>query len=310
MKIVWLEKDSMRVPLPRPQTAHEWIEYAYTGAGEVIDRVREAQVLLVNKCRITAEVMDQAPGLKMIQLMATGMDNVDQVAARERGVVVRNVVNYGPDAVAEHAMACVLQLTRRVPEWQGLVNAGQWSKSRFFCMHDFPMRSLKSMTLGVLGNGAIGDHVAQFARAFGMAVIRVERRGATEVRPGYVAFQEALARCDVLSLHCPLNDQTRGLMGAAEFAAMKPGAILVNTARGALVQFDALKASLDSGHLGGAAIDVLEIEPPPADHPMLTWSHPRCIVTPHIAWATLEAQTNLASIAMRQVEEFMRGVSQ
>ncbi|MCQ8895156.1 D-2-hydroxyacid dehydrogenase [Limnobacter humi] len=308
MNIVWLEKDSMRVPLPRPEQPHQWVEYADTAPHAVLDRVREADILLINKVKVDDAVMAAAPRLKMIQLMATGMDNVDAKAAAARGITVRNVLNYGPESVAEHVLACILQLTRRVPEWQSLVNAGDWSKSKFFCMHNFPMRSLKVMTLGILGNGAIGDHVAQFAKAFGMTVVKVERRGVEQVRPGYVGFDEALATCDVISLHCPLNEQTRGLMGEAEFARMKPGAILVNTARGALVQFEPLKRALDSGHLGGAALDVLEVEPPPANHPMLTWQHPRCIVTPHIAWATEQAQRNLASIAMRQVSEFMAGL--
>lgn len=305
MKIVWLESESLSVPLPRPEFPNSWVEYGFTNQTEVKARIADAQVLIINKVRIGAEELDAAPYLKLIQIVATGTDNVDKQACAERGVVVSNVVNYGPEAVAEHAFACLLQLVRRVPEWQALVHDGTWSKSRFFCLHDLPMSTLSQMTLGILGNGAIGQKLADFARAFGMHVLHLERMGATSVREGYISFEEGLKRSDVLSLHCPLNDQTRGLINSKVIQMMKPGAVLLNTARGALVNFEDLKQAIESGHLLGAALDVLEQEPPPPEHLMVRWQHPRCIITPHIAWATEASQTNLARLAVKQIDRFL-----
>lgn len=306
MKIVWLESDSLSVPLPRPTVNHDWAEYPFTSADEVLARVSDAEILVVNKVKVTSDVIDAAPKLKMVQLTATGKDNVDIAACEAKGILVRNVVNYGPQAVAEHAFACLLQLVRRVPEWQGLVADGAWSRSRFFCLHDLPMRSLNEMTLGILGKGAIGEKLASYAAAFGMRVLYLDRPGQSQVREGYVGFEEGLANIDVLSLHCPLNESTKGLVSDSVLNQMKPGSILINTARGGLVQFEALKHALESGQLFGAALDVLDVEPPPKDHLMVQWTHPRLIVTPHVAWGTKQAQSNLGQIAMAQVEEFIK----
>ncbi|HEX4879229.1 MAG TPA: D-2-hydroxyacid dehydrogenase [Limnobacter sp.] len=305
MNIVWLESETLAVPLPRPACPHQWTEYPYTSREDVHARIADADILIINKVKIGQAELAAAPRLKMIQLVATGMDNVDQAACKARGVKVSNVVNYGPGSVAEHAMACILQLTRRVPEWQTLVHDGSWSASRFFCLHTLPMNSLDQMTLGILGSGAIGGKLGDFARAFGMTVVQIERQGASSVRDGYVSFEHGLSHCDVISLHCPLNEQTRGLFGDAVIAKMKPGAILVNTARGALVQFAAVKAALERGHLGGVALDVLDVEPPPKDHLMVSWQHPRCIITPHIAWGTESAQSNVGRLAIKHVDEFL-----
>ena len=305
MNIVWLESETVRMPLPRPQCPHEWTEYSFTTADELHGRIAKAEVLIINKVKIGQAELDAAPNLKMIQLVATGTDNVDKAACQARGVKVSNVVNYGPESVAEHAMACILQLTRRVPEWQALVHDGSWSKSRFFCLHDLPMRGLNQQVLGVLGSGAIGSKLAEFAMAFGMNVLHIERQGVETPRTGYVTFDQGLARSDVLSLHCPLNEQTKGLIGTHTISKMKPGAILINTARGGLVQFDALKAAIESGHLGGAALDVLDVEPPPRDHLMVQWQHPRCLITPHVAWGTESSQANVGRLAVKHVDEFL-----
>jgi glycerate dehydrogenase len=305
MNIVWLESETVRMPLPRPQCPHEWTEYPFTPADELHSRIAKADVLIINKVKIGQAELDAAPNLKMIQLVATGTDNVDKAACQARGVKVSNVVNYGPEAVAEHAMACILQLTRRVPEWQALVHDGSWSNSRFFCLHDLPMRGLNQQVLGILGSGAIGSKLAEFAMAFGMNVLHIERQGVHDPRTGYVTFEQGLARSDVLSLHCPLNEQTKGLIGTETISKMKPGAILVNTARGGLVQFDALKAAIEGGHLGGAALDVLDVEPPPKDHLMVQWRHPRCLITPHVAWGTENSQANVGRLAIKHVDEFL-----
>lgn len=305
MNIVWLESETVRTPIPRPECAHNWIEYPHTTASVLHERIKNAEIVIVNKVKIGPAELDAAPQLKMIQLVATGTDNIDKPACEARGVKVSNVINYGPESVAEHAMACILQLTRRVPEWQGLVHDGSWSASRFFCLHTLPMRGLHTQTLGVLGSGAIGGQLIEFAKAFGMGIVRIERQGVMPAREGYVSFEYGLANSDVLSLHCPLNDETRGLIGPETLLKMKKGAILINTARGGLVQFDALKEAIEIGHLGGAALDVLDVEPPPRDHLMVQWRHPRCIITPHVAWGTESSQANVGRLAIEQVERFI-----
>ncbi|MDX1669899.1 MAG: D-2-hydroxyacid dehydrogenase [Limnobacter sp.] len=309
MNIVWLEADSLSVDLPRPDSPHDWTQFPFTETSKVRERIAQADILIVNKVTIGEPELKAAPNLKAIAVTATGTDNIDSKACAARGVQVRNVVNYGPQAVAEHAFACLLQLVRRVPEWQQLVHNGSWSQSRFFCLHTLPMRSLNQMTLGILGNGAIGQKLAHYARSFDMDVLTIERPGASGVRAGYVSFEEGLSRVDVLSLHCPLNDQTKGLMNEANLRAMKKGSVLINTARGGLVDFDSLKTVLLDGHLDGAALDVLDTEPPPADHPMVQWSHPRLIVTPHVAWGTLQAQTRVAELTLENLENFLKSTA-
>lgn len=308
MKIVWLESESLSVALPRPSVAHDWIEYPYTDRSDVAARIKDAEILVVNKVKIGQEQLDLAPNLKAIALTATGTDNIDLAACAARSVQVKNVVNYGPQAVAEHAFACLLQLVRRVPEWQTLVHDGSWSQSKFFCLHDLPMRSLNELTLAILGQGAIGQKLAQYARSFDMTVLFLERQNAEFVRPGYVAFHEGLAAADVLSLHCPLNQETREMINQNLLNQMKKGAILLNTARGGLVNFQDLKQALESEHLYGAALDVLDVEPPPENHLMLQWRHPRLIITPHVAWGTRQAQTVVAQMTLENLESFLKSM--
>lgn len=304
-RIVWLEKDSFSIALPRPHTPHVWVEHDYTPPELVTERMADADVLVVNKCRIGPAQLDAAPSVRMIAITATGTDNVDLKACEARDIVVRNVVNYGAHAVAEHAMAALLSLTRYTREWGELAHDGSWSGSRFFCLHNHQMSSLSSRTLGIVGSGSIGQQLALFAQAFGMAVVRLERPGAEVVRPGYLGFEDGLQRTDVLSLHCPLNAVTKGMLNARTLGLLKPGAIVINTARGGLVLFEDLLAALESGRLGGAAIDVLDVEPPPADHIMVRTRHPRLLLTPHVAWATVEAQTTLATRVRDNIDVFL-----
>ncbi|MCE2680579.1 MAG: D-2-hydroxyacid dehydrogenase [Burkholderiales bacterium] len=303
--VVWLEKDSFRVEIPRPAAAHVWTEYNHTPPETLLQRIAPANVLIVNKCRIGPAELDTCPHLEMIAITATGTDNVDLNACEARGITVKNVVNYGAHAVAEHVMASLLTLTRHIREWSDLAHDGSWSESRFFCLHTHAMRSLSSQTLGILGSGAIGQQLALFAQAFGMSVIRLERQGARQVRPGYVPFEQGLKTVDALSLHCPLNPETRGLINRKTLALMKPDAIVLNTARGGLIVFEDLLEALEAGRLGGAAIDVLDVEPPPKHHTMVRASHPRLLLTPHVAWATVEAQTTLAGRVKQNIDAFL-----
>ncbi len=285
-----------------------WREYATTAPGEIVDRIGpDTAVVAVNKVRLTGETMARRPALRMVALTATGTDNVDLDHARAHGIAVANVRDYATASVPEHVFALLLALRRRLHDYQAAARDGRWTASPFFCVHAGPIEDLAGATFGIVGGGVLGQATARLARAFGMRVLAAERRGAATVRAGRVPFERMLAESDALSLHLPLTPQTRHLFGEREFALMKPGAILINTARGALIEPRALVAALQSGRLGGAGIDVLDIEPPPAGHPLLAADLPNLIVTPHVAWASLQAQQKLADEVIENIAAFARG---
>ncbi len=308
--IVFLDQASFpeTVRIRPPNAPHRWMAYPRTAAGEVAERIAGASVVTTNKVRVDAAAMAGAPHLKLIAVAATGMDNVDQGAAAARGIAVRNVGGYALAAVAEHAMMLMLALARRLDAHRAVVLDGTWSASPQFCVFAAPMRDLSGLTLGLIGPGAIAGALAQRARAFGMNVLLAERRRAAAVRPGRTAFETVLAQADVISLHCPLTDETRGLMNADTFAAVKPGVILINTARGALIDEAALEAALDAGIVAGAGLDVAPTEPPPAGAPILRLAaRPDVIVTPHVAWASGAAMQALADTVTANIEGFLAG---
>ncbi|WP_374601701.1 D-2-hydroxyacid dehydrogenase [Niveibacterium sp.] len=305
--VVSLESASLPVVIPRPNTPHEWRDYARTVATEVVERLAGAQVALINKTVLSAAVLAQLPDLRMISVSATGTDNVDLAACRAQGIVVSNVRDYAADTVPEHALLLMMALRRNLLAYVEDVRSGRWSRGTSFGLFDRPVADLNGAALAILGHGSLGEGLARRAAALGMRVLQVERKGAVDVRPGYTAFNEALAIADVVSLHCPLNEQTRRLFGAAEFARMKPSAVLINTARGGLVDELALATALREGRIAGAATDVLSQEPPPADHPLLAPDIPNLIVTPHMAWASADAMQRLANTAVAHVDAFLRG---
>jgi len=308
--IVFLDEASFpdTVRIRRPVAPHRWTAYSRTAADETAGRIADATVVITNKVRVDAATMDDAPDLKLIAVAATGMDNVDLAAAKARGIVVRNVSGYAMAAVAEHALMMMLVLARRLDAHRAAVRDGTWSASPQFCVFAAPMRDLSGLTLGIVGPGAIAEALAQRARAFGMRVLLAERRGASVVRDGRTAFETVLAQADVLSLHCPLTDETRGLMNAETFAAVKPGVILINTARGALIDEPALEAALDAGIVAGAGLDVAPTEPPPAGAPILRLAaRDDVIVTPHVAWASGAAMQALADKVTANIESFLAG---
>lgn len=285
----------------------DWQEYPATRPQDTVSRLRGADVAVVNKVRLTVEVLAELPELKLIALTATGTDNVDTEAARARGIAVCNVPSYATHTVPEHVFALLLALRRNLFGLHAAAHDGRWSASDSFTLQTFPIHDLTGATLGILGAGNLGQAVARLGAAFGMRVLLSEQRGAAAPRPGRTAFENVLRESDVLSVHIPLTPTTRHLIGAAEFASMKPGAVLINTARGGLVDEAALLAALKSGHLGGAGIDVLATEPPPADHPLLTAQLPNLIVTPHVAWASRQAQQKLADEVIANIAAFYRG---
>ncbi|TVT49329.1 MAG: D-2-hydroxyacid dehydrogenase [Denitromonas halophila] len=306
-RIVFLERDSVKAAFSRPTVAHTWVDYPDTRPADVVERLRDAQIAVINKLRIDAAVLAQLPALRMIALAATGSDNVDLAACRARGIVVSNVRGYADTTVPEHVISLMLALSRNLMAYHQDVRAGRWPQSRHFCFLDHPIRDLRGATLGLVGQGSLGGGVARLAEAFGMQVLWSERPGADRVRAGRVAFGEVLKRSDVLSLHCPLDASTRGMIDRAALQAMKSSAFLINTARGALVDEAALADALRQGLIAGAAIDVLSAEPPPSDHPLLAPDIPNLIVTPHVAWASGEAMAAMAAQVVQNIDAFVRG---
>jgi glycerate dehydrogenase len=278
----------------------------HTAQTEVRDAVAGAECVLLNKLCIDREIMACTPTLRLVVLAATGTNNVDLEAAREHGVAVCNLRDYCTASVVQHVLGVLLLLTHRLREYDALVRSGAWQRGEQFCLLEYPIRELTGRRMGIVGYGALGKGVARAATAFGMEVVVANRPGGARV-PGRLDLDDLLPTADVLSLHCPLTPATRGLIGERELCRMKPDAILVNTARGALVDSRALAAALRSGRLGGAAIDVLSQEPPVDGDPLLEGDIPNLVVTPHIAWAAREARQRCIDEMALNVDDFRRG---
>lgn len=286
---------------------HQLIEYPNTRPDETAERIQTADIVITNKVRLTAEHLANHPRLKLVAVAATGYNNVDTQAARQVGITVCNIPAYSSDSVAEHALMMMLALMRNLPAYQRDLAAGMWQQSPFFCHFGSPVRDLKGKTLAIFGKGSIGQTLAEYASVFGMNIIFGEHKHATAVREGYTAFDEAIASADVVSLHCVFNEQTRHMIGEEELKKMKPRALLINVGRGGLVDETALLAALKYGTLGGAGVDVLTQEPPVDGNPLLSARLPHLIVTPHIAWASEEAQGRLFATLAANINQFAAG---
>lgn len=309
-RIVYLERESVIAEVRRPAFEHAWIEYPSTQADLVAERLSGATIAVTNKAPIPAAVIEALPDLKMIAVAATGTNIVDLDACRARGIVVSNIQGYAEHTVPEHVLAMMLALSRNLFAWRETIQAGRWQQSDQFCLFDHPIRDLHGATLGLIGSGSLGNGVARLAEAFGMRVLRAEHKGADKLRPGYTPFANVLAEADVISLHCPLNEQTRGLIGAAELQAMRRSALLINTARGGIVDETALIQALHEGWIAGAGFDVITAEPPPQGHPMLAaelLALPNFLLTPHVAWASRPAMQTLADQLIDNIEAFVVG---
>jgi glycerate dehydrogenase len=278
----------------------------HTAQADVADAISGAEVVLVNKLRLTRAIIERTPTLRLVALAATGTNNIDLEAARERGIAVCNLRDYCTASVVQHVVGTLLLLTQKLREYDALVRSGAWGRGEQFCLLDFPIRELTGRKLGIVGYGALGKGVAHAAQAFGLEVLLANRPGGTPVA-GRHDLDELLPTVDVLSLHCPLTPATQGMIGAAQLARMKPDAVLINTARGALVDSAALADALRAGRLGGAAIDVLPQEPPVDGNPLLAADIPNLIVTPHVAWAAREARQRCLDEMAANVEDFRRG---
>lgn len=289
------------------QRLGECTVYARTAPDDLPVRLQGVEVALTNKVVLGAETFSALPELRYVGVLATGYNVVDVAAARECGVVVTNVPAYATESVAQAVFALLLELTHRVGHHSATVHAGRWCASTDFSYWDGELVELNGRTLGIVGLGAIGAAVARIGRAFGMNVLACTRRPHEVPGVEFVRLEDLFRRSDVISLHCPLTEDTRGLVGREQLAMMKPGAFLVNTSRGPLVDERALAEALCNGTIAGAGLDVLAVEPPHRENPLI--GSPNCYITPHYAWATHAARKRLVDAAIENVRAYVRGQS-
>jgi glycerate dehydrogenase len=305
--IVFLERDSLDAQVRRPAFAHSWEEHGKLAAGEIVPRLQRATIAIVNKTPLRAEAIGRLPALKFIAVAATGTDNIDLAACRQRGIVVSNIRDYAVHTVPEHAFALILALRRNLIAYREDVARGLWQKSEKFCLSTHPIRDLHGATLGIFGEGSLGQGVASLARAFGMRVLFADHAPPKVAGIEFTPADKVLEEADIVSLHLPATPQTLNMIGAGELAKMKRGALLINTARGGLVDENALANALRQGIIAGAGFDVLSVEPPTLGNPLLATDIPNFILTPHVAWASREAMQSLADQLIDNVEAFARG---
>jgi glycerate dehydrogenase len=278
-----------------------------TNNAQLAERIRDAEFVFANKIRLTDSLLHAARRLRFIGLTATGTDNVDLESARTHGVAVCNIRGYCTQSVVEHVFGSLLTLTHSLNRYNASVRAGEWQRASDFCVLTHPIHELSAMTLGIIGYGTLGRGVAHVAKTFDMRILVSARPGSCTVPADRTGFDDLLAKADVISLHCPLNEQTRGLFGADQFRRMKSTAFLINTSRGALIDSAALAAALGDGQIAGAAIDVLAEEPPVNGDPLLDYRGDNLLITPHIAWASDEARQNAIDEVARNVAAFLNG---
>ncbi|OBW91427.1 2-hydroxyacid dehydrogenase [Gallibacterium salpingitidis] len=309
MKIVFLDSTAIpkHIPIPRPTFAHQWTEYEHTSAAQVIERAQDADIVITSKVIFSKEVMQQLPKLKLIAITATGTNNVDLVAAKELGIVVKNVTGYSSVTVPEHVLGMIYALRHSLMGWYRDQLTDRWVDNPQFCYFDYPIKDVKGSVLGIIGRGNLGREIGRLAELLGMQVLYAEHRGATTIREGYTKFEEVLAQADILTLHCPLTETTQNLINRDTLALCKKGAILINTGRGPLVDEQALLDALTSGYLSGAAIDVMRKEPPEKGNILMEAAKrlPNLLITPHIAWASDSAVTTLVNKVAQNIEEFV-----
>ncbi|MEH3148263.1 MAG: D-2-hydroxyacid dehydrogenase [Methylobacterium frigidaeris] len=302
-QIVFLDRETLDASLRAPAFPHEYREYDGTAPDEIVERLKDADIAIVNKVPMRAETLRQLPKLKLIAVAATGTDIVDKAAAKAQGITVVNIRDYAFNTVPEHVVALIFALRRAIVPYANSTRRGDWNRSRQFCYFDHPIRDIAGSTLGIVGYGALGKSIARRGEALGMTVL------AYDVFPqeGLVDLDTILRESDVVTLHAPLTPETRHMIGRDELARMKRDAILINTARGGLVDEAALAEALRNGTIGGAGFDVLTTEPPVEGNVLLDLDLPNLIVTPHVAWASKEAMQILADQVIDNIEAFVAG---
>ena len=284
----------------------EWQFYDFTGDKDVMGRIQDAEFIITNKVKINKQHLSQANNLKLICVAATGTNNVDLQAARDLGIPVANVTNYATPSVTQHVFCLMLSLFIRIEEYRQAVNDHRWQSSPFFCLLDYPISELAGKTLGIIGYGVLGKAVAALGEAFGMKVLIAARRGEPPAEDR-TSFNQVLEQSDVISLHCPLTDDTRNLIDRDELALMKQSAVIINAARGGIINEQALADALKAGQIAGAGVDVLSEEPPVNGNVLLDLNIPNLIVTPHIAWASVESRQRAINEIALNIDAFLKG---
>jgi glycerate dehydrogenase len=309
-KVVFLDRATLRANVRRPAFDHVWEEYETTPADRIVPNLKDATVAITNKVPLRAATLEQLPKLKMIAMAATGYDCIDIPYCREKGIAVANIRNYAVHTVPEHVFAMVLGLRRSLIAYRQAVEQGRWQEVDQFCFFDYPIGDLFDATIGIIGEGAIGQGTAKIARGFGMKVLFADHPPPKAEGVEFTPMDKVLRESDVISLHCPMTEATRGLIGEKEMKMMKRTAILINTARGGLVQEDALIRALNEGWIAGAGFDVLTKEPPKEGNPLLDLRLPNFILTPHVAWASDGAMQFLADQIIDNIELWAKGTPQ
>lgn len=308
--VVFLDRDSLKAKVRRPAQAEAYVEHAKTAPEQVVERLRDATVAITNKVPLRADALRRLPRLRMIAVAATGYDVIDVPYCREHGIAVANIRNYAVHTVPEHAFALILALRRNLLAYRADVEAGVWQRSDQFCFFTHAIGDLHGSTLGIVGEGAIGQGTAAVARGFGMKVLFADHAPPKAEGVEFTPLDTVLAESDVISLHCPLTDATRNLISRREFERMKRSAILINTSRGGLVDEQALIQALDEGLIAGAGFDVLTVEPPKNGHPLLDVRRHNFILTPHVAWASDGAMQFLADQLIDNIDAWAAGKPQ
>src|SRR6202047_2011901 len=309
-RVVFLARASLKAKVRKPSCATEYVEYAKTSVEEIVPRLKNATVAIINKVPMRTETLKQLPHLKMIAVAATGYDVVDVGYCKEHGIAVANIRNYAIHTVPEHAFALILALRRNLLAYRQDVENGVWNKSDQFCFSTHDIGDLHGSTLGIIGEGAIGQGTAAIGRAFGMRVLFADHPPPRMEGVTFTPLDEVLSQSDVISLHCPLLPETRNLIDIKAFRKMKRNALLINTARGGLVDEAALIQALDEGLIAGAGFDVLTVEPPKNGHPLLDVRRPNFILTPHVAWASDGAMQFLADQLIDNIDAWASGKPQ
>ncbi|MDX5626472.1 MULTISPECIES: 2-hydroxyacid dehydrogenase [unclassified Brenneria] len=301
---IFLKKNSFR----RPQCRHEWIEYSYTAPDQVIARAKNSDIIITNKTVLSRETLLALPCLKLIAVAATGTNTIDTEAAAELGIAVKNVPNCFTQAVSEHAIAMIFALKHSLIAWYRDQLSDRWARELRFSYFDHPVKDIAGSTLGIIGAGAVGREVARLATALGMKPVFAERKGAATCRQGYLPFEQVLQTADIISLHCPLSDESRALINAQTLALCKPTAVIVNTAAGGLIDEAALLSALQQRTIAGAALDCLTQEPPLRDHSLMTAAKtlPNLLITPHIGWTSASALQILMEKTIENIDEFVQ----
>jgi glycerate dehydrogenase len=309
-KIAFLDRSTIapQITLRRPAFPHTLVEHQQTAPGEVLERLAGATVAIVNKVQLPGEVLAKLPDLKLIAVAATGTDCVDKAYCQAHGIAVTNIRGYALRTVPEHTFALMLALRRSIVPYREDTLAGEWQRSGQFCFFHHPIHDLGGARLGIIGEGVLGQRVAELAKAFGMVTMFAAHKGKTGLGPLYTPWEEVLETSEIITLHSPLTPETRNMIAMPEFRRMARRPLLINTARGGLVDEEALELALDEGLVSGAGIDVTLPEPPPADGPLMRVARRRnVIVTPHVAWASDEAQQALADQLIDNIENFVAG---